>query len=534
MRAKWMLLTKIQLMGLLGLNRARNTSDARVRRRAVGGAVAFAVVSLLLIAYVTLFAVVFCGLGLTQAVPAAAISLTAVITFFFSLLQGGSILFALKDYDAVMSLPVSKRAVIGSRLLVSYLVNLLFCLGVMAPVTVVYFIFAGFSLAQLAVILAATLCAPLLPVVVATAIGTLLTALMAGLRIKGLLQGLFGLLFFAAIMVLSFAFSFSMQSPDAAGNMAAAADALARYVYPPAQWVSMTLSGEAVWGIFAFVGVSVAAAALFVLAVSPFYSKINAALLNRGARVAYKAGDVKSASAFASLLGREFRRLFTSSVYLLNGVSGALLLVLGGVALLFVDAQAFIDLLRAEAETEAPYLVEFFEQNLPYMAAGLVVLFIGMSCPAASALSLEGSSRGLLFSMPVSARTILLAKAMPTFLIDGAASLFFSAVVCAKVGAGAAGWAALLSTAVIFSAFTALCGIFLNYKLPKYDWKTEANVVKSSAPVTILVLGAMAIGFLLIGLSFLGWYAVAAFNAVCIVLCVAWIAYFKGARLYAG
>ena len=534
MRAKWMLLAKIQLMGLLGLNRARNTSDARVRRRAVGGAVAFAVVSLVLIAYVTLFAVVFCGLGLTQAVPAAAIALTAVITFFFSLLQGGSILFALKDYDAVMSLPVSKRAVIGSRLLVSYLVNLLFCLGVMVPVTVVYFVFAGFSLAQLAVILAATLCTPLLPVVLATAIGTLLTALVAGLRIKGLLQGLLGILLFAAIMVLSFAFSFSMQSPDAAGNMAAAADALARYVYPPAQWISMTLSGEAIWGIFAFIGVSAAAAALFVLAVAPFYSKINAALLNRGARVAYKAGDVKSSSAFASLVRKEFRRLFTSSVYLLNGISGVLLLVLGGVALLFVDAQAFIDLLRAEAETEAPYLVEFFEQNLPYMAAGLLVFFIGMSCPSASALSLEGSSRGLLFSMPVSARTILLAKAMPTFLIDGAISLFFSAVVCYKVSASAAGWAALLSTAVIFSAFTALCGIFLNYKLPKYDWKTEANVVKSSAPVTILVLGAMAIGFLLIGLSFLGWYAVAAFDAVCIVLCVAWIAYFKGARLYAG
>lgn len=533
MRAKWMLLAKIQLMGLLGLNRARKTDDPRVRRKTVGGAVAFGIVSLILLAYITLFAVLLCEIGLTETMPATAIALAAVITFFFSLLQGSSMLFSLKDHDAVMSLPVSRSAVIGSRLFVSYVVNLLFCLGVMLPVTVVYFVFAGFSVGKLAVIFAATLCAPLLPVVVATALSTLLTALTAGLRFKGLLQGLLGLAMLVGIFVLSFSFSFSMQV-DAEENMAAAADVLAQYIYPPAQWITLTLSGEGVWGIFAFLGVSLAAAALFVLAVSPFYSKINAALLNRGARVAYKAGDVKSTSAFASLLGKEFRRLFTSSVYLLNGVSGALLLVLGGVALLFVDAQAFIDLLRAEAETEAPYLVEFFEQNLPYMAAGLVVLFIGMSCPAASALSLEGSSRGLLFSMPVSARTILLAKAMPTFLIDGAASLFFSAVVCAKVGAGAAGWAALLSTAVIFSAFTALCGIFLNYKLPKYDWKTEANVVKSSAPVTILVLGAMAIGFLLIGLSFLGWYAVAAFDAVCIVLCVAWIAYFKGARLYAG
>ena len=533
MRAKWMLLAKIQLMGLLGLNRARKTDDPRVRRKTVGGAVAFGIVSLILLAYITLFAVLLCEIGLTETMPATAIALAAVITFFFSLLQGSSMLFSLKDHDAVMSLPVSRSAVIGSRLFVSYVVNLLFCLGVMLPVTVVYFVFAGFSVGKLAVIFAATLCAPLLPVVVATALSTLLTALMAGLRIKGLLQGLFGLAMLVGIFLLSFSFSFSMQV-DAEENMAAAADVLAQYIYPPAQWITLTLSGEGIWGIFAFLGVSLAAAALFVLLVSPFYSKINAALLSHGARVAYKKGDVKSSSAFAALLHKEFKKLFTTSTYLLNGVAGTMLLVIAGVALLFVDAQAFIDLLRAEAETEAPYLVEFFEQNLPYMAAGLLVFFVGMSCPAASALSLEGSSRGLLFSMPVSARTILLAKAMPTFLIDGAASLFFSAVVCAKVGAGASGWAALLSTAVIFSAFTALCGIFLNYKLPKYDWKAEANVVKSSAPVTILVLGAMAIGFLLIGLSFLGWYAVAAFNAVCIVLCVAWIAYFKGARLYAG
>ena len=160
MRAKWMLLAKIQLMGLLGLNRARKTDDPRVRRKTVGGAVAFGIVSLILLAYITLFAVLLCEIGLTEAVPATAIALAAVITFFFSLLQGSSMLFSLKDHDSVMSLPVSRSAVIGSRLFVSYVVNLLFCLGVMFPVTAVYFVFAGFSVGKLAVIFAATLCAP--------------------------------------------------------------------------------------------------------------------------------------------------------------------------------------------------------------------------------------------------------------------------------------------------------------------------------------------------------------------------------------
>ena len=53
-----------------------------------------AIVSLILLAYITLFAIVLCGLGLTEAVPATAIALAAVITFFFSLLQGSSMLFS--------------------------------------------------------------------------------------------------------------------------------------------------------------------------------------------------------------------------------------------------------------------------------------------------------------------------------------------------------------------------------------------------------------------------------------------------------
>ena len=531
MRAKWILLAKIQLMGLLGLNRARKTDDARVRRNVTGGALAFAVVSVILLAYITLFAIALCVFGLTEAVPATAIALAAAITFFFSLLQGSSMLFALKDYDTVMSLPVSRRAVIGSRLFVSYLVNLLFCLGVMISVTAVYFAFAGFSFGALATILAATLFAPILPIVVATALSTLLTALTAGFRCKGLLQGALGLLMLVAFFVLSFSASFSMQT-DMASSLTTAADVLTRFIYPPAQWVSLTLSGRAVWGIFAFIGVSAAAAVLFVLAAAPFYSKINTALLNHGARVAYQKKDVKSSPAFFSLLRKEFKKLFSSSAYLLNGVAGSLLLVIAGVALLFVDVGPLLEQLTAEAEAEAPFLVDVIERQLPYMASGLMIVFTGMSCPAASVLSLEGSSRGLLFTMPVSTRTIFLAKAAPTFFLNALTSIFLSAVFCAKIGAAAAGWAAMLGTAVVFSAFTGIFGIYLNYKFPKYDWKAEANVVKNSIPVLIITISSLLLGFAVCGLSVFGWYAVAAADALCLLLCAVLIVQFGKLHLY--
>ena len=160
------------------------------------------------------------------------------------------------------------------------------------------------------------------------------------------------------------------------------------------------------------------------------------------------------------------------------------------------------------------------------------MLFIGMSCPSASALSMEGKSRGILFSMPVSARTIFFAKALPTFALNFAGGVFVSIVFCAKIGAAWDGWLALLGTCLVFSAFTAIGGIWLNYKNPKYEWTTEQEVVKNSMPVLLAVLGSFVLGFALLFLSAFGWYAVAALNAVCIVLCAAMVAYFGKVRLY--
>ena len=526
-----MLLTKLQLTGLLGINRARHSTDPRTRRKAAGGIAAFVIVGALLLLYIAVFALGLCSMGLTKQAPGTAIALASVITFFFSLLQGHSVLFAVKDYDMLLSLPVSKASVVGSRMLCAYLVNLLFCVGVMLPVSVIFFIFDGFSAANLAVILAATLCAPLLPVVVATALSTLITAATAGFRFKNLLQSIVGILFIVLIMIGSFSFSFSMNTDPAAG-VTVIADVLTKYIYPPALLVNMTVTGEALWGIFAFIGISLAAGGAFVAAVSPFYSKINSALFNHGARVGYKKGDVKRASAFAALCKREWKRLFSSSAYLLNGVSGTVLLILAGIALLFVDVRTVIDALLAEAATEAPEVAEVLQRCLPYMAAGLAVLFIGMSCPSASALSMEGKSRGILFSMPVSARTIFFAKALPTFALNFAGGAFVSVVFCAKIGAAWDGWLALLGTCLVFSAFTAIGGIWLNYKNPKYEWTTEQEVVKNSMPVLLAVLGSFVLGFAVMFLSVFGWYAVAAFDAVCIVLCAAMIAYFGKVRLY--
>ena len=254
MHAKWPLLLKIQLMGLTGINRAKNSGDAKEKRKTAGGIVALAVVGAGILFYAAMIAVGFCAQGLGKNLPALVVALASVIIFAFTLFQGSSILFATKDHDTVMSLPIPRWQVVLARMLCSYVVNLAFALAVAVPVTVVYFIFDGFSLGAFGTILLSVLTTPLLPLAVSAALSTLIAALTARMRFKNLLQSILGIALFVGVMIASFSFSFS-ASANGEADMSALFAMLDGKIYPPALLVDMTLSG-AVWGVFAFAGIS--------------------------------------------------------------------------------------------------------------------------------------------------------------------------------------------------------------------------------------------------------------------------------------
>ena len=524
MHAKWPLLLKVQLIGLTGITLAKHSNDPKERRKAAGGIAVLAIFGAILLFYAVMLAIGFCLQGLGKNLPALTVALASVIIFAFTLFQGSSILFATKDHDMVMSLPVPRWQVVLARLLCSYIVALAFALAVAVPVTVVFFVFEGFSFGALGTVFLSVLTCPLLPLAVAAALSTLIAALTARLRFKTLLQSILGIALFVGVMVASFSFSFSANAEGGA-DMSALFGVLVGKLYPPALLVDMTLSGAA-WGVFAFAGISLGAGALFVAVVAQFYERINAALLSRSARAGYKAKDVKSSSAFVALAKKEFKRLFSHSGDLLNGICGALLLLLFGIALAFIDPSAALGLPAADAETA----IRVFAP----MGAGVMMVFIGMSCPAAAALSLEGSSRGLLFSLPVSGRQILLAKAVPTFVIDCAAGIVFAVIFGLRMEADAVIWVSLLLTVPVYSAFTALFGSFLNYKFPKYDWKNETMAVKNSIPMLITVFGNMVLGAAAIALSaFVGPWPVLVIDALCLAACIALYIGFRKVRLYA-
>ena len=129
MKSKWLLLTKIQLMGMLDFNKSRYAKDAKLTRRTAGSFAIIAIIALVICVYSVIISIGFCEQGIGAHLPAFLIAVTSLVTLMFSLMQGCSPLFAMKDYDHVMTLPVKKSEILASRLVCIYLSNLCIACG---------------------------------------------------------------------------------------------------------------------------------------------------------------------------------------------------------------------------------------------------------------------------------------------------------------------------------------------------------------------------------------------------------------------
>ena len=103
MKNRYLLLLKMQLYNLFGINRILNSHSKKEKQRsmALGGLVIFIIG--LMIVYSTTISMSIAGMGAVNILPTiSALIITLILTF----LKSSGVLIGLRDYDMVMSLPV--------------------------------------------------------------------------------------------------------------------------------------------------------------------------------------------------------------------------------------------------------------------------------------------------------------------------------------------------------------------------------------------------------------------------------------------
>ncbi|WP_080799974.1 putative ABC transporter permease subunit [Arabiibacter massiliensis] len=488
----FVLLVKIQLLGLFGINKALHANADKARRTLALVAVGAAGIVALVALYVTSVAGALVRLGLADAIPAVAVLVGAVAGGVAAFLKANGMLFAFKDYDLVMSLPVPTAVVVLSRIASLYAMSLAFGLLVMVPAFCVYAANVGVTAVGVAFMALSVVLAPLAPLAVAVALAALIAAFSSRFRHANIVMVV--LMLAATLAVIAGALLLSgqgqMDDLDALAQMGAAKSDLLVQAYPPAAWAAEGVAHGDALAFCLFAVVNVAAALVLVFVLTRLFVPVNALLMSTRSHATFsfdaagKGARAGVRTPFRALVAKELRLLLATPVYLLNGCMGYVLVVVGAAAEAVALATGALSLDAIPAE-----LAPMVGAMLPWTVA----FCVGISSTTAPSVSLEGSARWLMQTAPVPARTVLGAKAavnllfaVPTVLVGGALLALANPLDAPAV-------AALFAVPLAFALFSTFLGLALDARWPRYDWTTVYEPVKRGMPVFAVVFGGMVL-----------------------------------------
>ena len=471
------------------------TNQKRSKNAVVGYIVLFAFVMIVIIGGM------FTVMSLALCVPLAQVGMSWLYFAIMSLMATflgafGSVfntyagLYAAKDNDLLLSLPIPVRTLMASRLLGVYLMGLMYAAVVIVPAVIVYWM--RVSAAPMA-ILGGVLLTVLISAFVLTlscALGWLVAKVSRKLKRKNFITVIISL---AGIAVYYF-FVFKAQT---------AMEALI---------ANAALYGEKIKGVLQDVGYglcdNVEHADLILFntcagrehAEQRVFGNVGALKLSpaTGAseRAVYREKTAKRQSADAALFKKELARFTASPNYMLNCGLGILLLPVAGVALVIKGGE-LLPLLQMAFGNRGGCVEVLLCTGVCTIAA--------MNDMATPSVSLEGKNLWLAQSLPVTPWQVLRAKLKVQLALTAIPALVPLACMVLVLPLTPA-LPLIFVTALSYIVFSACLGLTLGVMRANLTWTNELAPVKQSLAVAIAMFGGWAYALLLAWLYLLlGW-----------------------------
>lgn len=490
---KFLLLLKLQLKGSMNPKNLFHMTD----RNKIGRTLLLCLTALVLLIFIGasgMYAYAYAHLlepmGALNAIPGMWMAITCLITLFTTIFKVKGTLFSFSDYDMVMSMPVPTSSIVASRIAVLYVYDLLFTVIIMIPGNVVYGIYtnAGVGYYVLSTIL--TLIVPLVPILLGTLLGLLVTIAAAKFRYTNLATILLMVVLFSAYMLFMMNTA-TAENPEAIfANIATVINEQMNRIYPLTTMYMKAVTEFDWLAVASFIGISCVLFTGFCYVIGKLFKKINTVVATTKARSSYKLKELKTSHVMGSLYKREMKHYFSLPMVVLNTAVGILLLTMADVVLLVSGKDKLVEMIG----------VEGMVNQIGSFAPILVFLCVMITCTTASTISLEGKNLWLLKSLPVSPKQIFLSKVLvnltivlPFVLIDAILFAITFKMTWLQIVV-----MLLLPTAGAF--FISFFGLVLNLMFPRFDWKSELEVVKQGMPTFIAIFGGMILGIAPMGL----------------------------------
>ena len=501
------ILIKAQLQSVL----ASLTRTSKGKRLSVAGAVllmAFLAVIFLSFFGFTFYALALAlpGMGLGWFYFALAAIMAFALGFIGSVFTAQQQLFAARDNELLLAMPIRPRDILGARMAVLLLLDYAFTLVVLLPAGVVWLMVVGGTAGGVFGFVLSALLLPLLIMCFTCLFAWLLALISSRMRNKTVVT----LVLYLAFLAAYFYFYMNLQQllTELIANSEQIAGAFVA-VYP------LYAFGQASLGSWLHI------AGFAACCVIPF--ALVYAILSRGflavttrrpsvKKLVYRERALKTSGVGAALLRKELGRFAANGMYILNAAMGSVLTIAAAVALIIY-------------RDEAMQLLSVLPEGMGEGAVILALCFLNATdVISAPSISLESKTLWLLKSLPVPAGRILMAKVYLHLVIALPPTLIASVCCCAALPFPPAGAAMVVLIPALTCVFGALLGVAVNLRYPKFDYINETAVIKNSMSVTVTLFGSWALlaaAALLYGLALHRVMGMTAYLYICAALLAA-------------
>jgi len=471
---KLWLLIKVNLLNLFGIGEIINAKTKEEKNKHLKKQLIFIGILLFFSYYIYIIANIsmkgFILLNIPYIILAQYFVTTSIYIMFTNIFQAKNSLFSFRDYDLLMSLPIPKKNILLSKIITSYLYNLIYVFVIMLPVLIVYINYINVNILFYILYFISMLVIPIIPMIVSYFVGLFISYLTSFFKKSNFFDYLFNILLIISVLLITFKLD-GMTSIDLA-NLGKTMISKLQNIYPLINIYIDIIKNQNILSLVIIVLLSFIFLILFMFLLNKYYLKIREQLQNNKNSIIYKNKKNKINLPVISLYKKELNRYFSSTMYVLNTALGCILLITFLIALVFLGDD-YISRLIGTSDIK----------ELISMYAPLIIsMFCAISCTTHSSISLEGNNIWILKTLPLSYQKIFLSKIMVNLTILLPTIIISSIILIIHIKPSLVTIFFLILTPSAYSIMTSCLGLILNLKYPDINFKSEVKVIKQSIP----------------------------------------------------
>jgi len=443
-------------------------------------------------------ALVFSNLGAPLKIPGLTLAMTSFVLFISATVRSHAI-FSQKDWRILAPMPIPTWQIICSKLLFLYLLLFALNTGLMIPhilflQTIFPHTFIALSIVPLIFI------TPLIPFVLGTSLTIGITALTRCFQKIDSRHVYTALGLITSLSITFFSHTLRPDTSIVAGSreaqiyIAGVIEHILK-LYLPA-WL---LLPEYVPSLYVGVGLFICLSCLifgsFVYFISKYYIRMNAYLTSKKTTIK-KRQENKQYSTFMTLIHKEFKLISQFPTLLMGYTTSYVFFFILSGSLLITDLRTIFAFFHFDMQLDPAVLTS------PFIYATMMAVIIqGLASYAAAAFSAEGKNIWLMQTLPLSFSSVFRAKLSVILILTLPTIPIFLTILLIKQQLSVLSFFLLTAWLIAYTMFTAISNLFINFKFPKYNWKSETEVIKQSTATVVSSFGHL---LLLAALSIVG------------------------------